>query len=289
VALAPAGLIARAYRWEYLFPPRSNPPGLLPAIMIGYMVNNVLPLRAGEVVRLYVVSRRWGHGFWTAAATVVVERVLDSLSIVAVLATVVLLSPARMPTTIVWLATVLVAIDAVGVIVLVAVATAPTQTRRALERLARRWPGVRDRAVTIFDTFVRGLDGIRTPRHLLPIAAWTIVVWIIPAMAAWSAMRAVDLDLPWLAGWAALAFVGLGVSVPAAPGYFGAFHAAAKEAVGLFGVSATLGAGYALLFHATQYIPVTVLGWIFLLREQMTLGEASRVSAREAETAPPSR
>ena len=59
----------RAWRWHYLFPAHSRPPGLVPAIMIGYMVNNVLPLRAGEVVRVYAVARRWPGHFWTVAAT----------------------------------------------------------------------------------------------------------------------------------------------------------------------------------------------------------------------------
>src|SRR2546430_8928388 len=92
-ALTPLGLWARARRWRYLFPPRSDPPGLLPAVMIGYMANNLLPLRAGEVVRVYVVARRWsaagadgtGRVFWTALATLIVERVLDSFAVVLML------------------------------------------------------------------------------------------------------------------------------------------------------------------------------------------------------------
>src|SRR5205823_1968010 len=92
-ALAPAGILARARRWRYLFPPNTKPPGLLPAMMIGYMVNNVLPLRAGELVRVYVVARRWGGHFWTTAATLIVERVLDSLCIVLILGVLVFLVP----------------------------------------------------------------------------------------------------------------------------------------------------------------------------------------------------
>jgi len=57
--IAPLQIWVRGQRWWYLFPPGSNPPPLTPAMMIGYMANNVLPLRAGEVVRIYVVARRW--------------------------------------------------------------------------------------------------------------------------------------------------------------------------------------------------------------------------------------
>jgi glycosyltransferase 2 family protein len=73
-----------------------------------------------------------------------------------------------------------------------------------------------------------------------------------------------------------LAFVGLGVSIPSAPGYVGVYHAAAVLAVDLFGVPRSAAVGYALLFHASQILPVTLVGWLYLLREQMSLGEATR-------------
>lgn len=273
VLLAPVGLWARARRWRYLFPPRSNPPGLVPAVMIGYMANNVLPLRAGEVVRVYVVARRWGHGFWTTLATLVVERVLDSLAIVLILA---LMIPfITVPGIFQWAAGVLFAIDLAGIAVLVGMAAAPARSRRIVERLTRRWPRLQERALGILATFVRGLEGIRTPAHTVPLLAWTVVVWTIPALAGWTALKALDLHLPFLAGWTVLAFVGLGVSIPSAPGYVGVFHAAAALAAEIFGVSQPAAVGFALIFHAAQYIPVTLVGWLYLLREHLSLGEAT--------------
>ena len=287
VALAPAGLVARGRRWRYLFPPNSNPPGLVAAMMIGYMVNNVLPLRAGELVRVYVVARRWGGHFWTTAATLIVERVLDSLCIVLILG--VLLFFVQVPPVVEWAAIVMLLIDLVGISVLVAIAVAPARCRRIIEALTGRWPGFRARVLHGFERFLHGLDGIRTRSHALPLFAWTIVIWLIPAAAAWTCLKAVHLDLPWLAGWVVLAFVGLGVSIPSAPGYVGVFHAAAVLATKIFGVSETDGFGYGIVFHASSFIIVTVLGWIYLVREQMTLGEATHISAPEPEATLPSR
>src|SRR6185436_6032532 len=120
-----------------------------------------------------------------------------------------------------------------------------------------------------------GLDGIRTPSHAVPLVAWTILVWLAPAFAAWTVLMALDLHLSLAAPWAVLAFVGLGVSIPSAPGYVGVFHAAAVIAVGLFGVPRPAAVGYALLFHASQIVPITLVGWLYLLRENMSLGEAA--------------
>ena len=279
--LAPVQLWVRAHRWRYLFPPRSDPPRLIPAIMIGYMANNVLPLRAGEVVRVYVVARRWkpaagasrAHPFWTTLATLVVDRVLDSLAVVLILAVLVLVIP--VPAFLQMAALVVLAIDLAGIAVLIALVAAPARCARRIERLTARWPRLRQRALGVFETFVTGLDGIRAPAHILPLLLWTVLVWLTPAAAAWTMLRALGLELPFVAAWAVLAFVGLGVSIPSAPGYVGVFHAAAALALGLFGVSQAAAVGYALLFHAAQIVPITLIGWVYLLREQMSLGEAT--------------
>src|SRR5262249_13728916 len=96
---------------------------------------------------------------------------------------------------------------------------------------------------------------------------------------AWTVLMALDLHLPLSAPWAVLAFVGLGISIPSAPGYIGTFHFFAKTALALFGVSGPAGVGYAPLFPPGQVLPVTLIGWLYLLRENMSLGEAARARA----------
>jgi uncharacterized protein (TIRG00374 family) len=270
----------RAFRWRWLFPPGPRPPGIVPATMIGYMSNNVLPLRAGEIVRIYAAARRLREAeslsrtqaFWLVASTLVIERVLDSLAIVLILVTLVFFFP--VPAAVEWGARILFAIDVIGVAFLVTVARAPHVGRRNLTWLTRRWPSVERTALGLFDTALRGLDGIRTPSHALRVAAWTVPVWVMPAAGAWAMLRAVHLDLPFIAGWVVLAFVGLSISVPSAPGYVGVFHAAATAALAVFGVPRETGLAYALLYHASALVPITVVGWIYLLREQLSLGEA---------------
>ncbi len=137
VVMAPLQIWVRGRRWWYLFPPGSNPPGLTPAMMIGYMVNNVVPARAGEVARVYVVARRWSaadasaarlHPFWTTLATLVVERVLDGLVVVLILAVLVLVIP--VPRIIEVGAVAILAIDLAGV-------ASPDRPRRCARRCCR--------------------------------------------------------------------------------------------------------------------------------------------------------
>lgn len=285
VIAGPLGLWARAIRWRYLFPRDFEPSGLVAATMIGYMANNLLPLRAGELVRVYVAARRLegrpedslGSGLWLAGATVVVERVLDSLTLVLFLAVLVFLIP--VPRTLEYAAALVLAADAIAAAALVGLAVAPEVSRRVVLRLGRRWPAVQARAAAALDTFLRGLEGVRTPAHLGPLLVWTAIAWGLPILGAWALLRAVHLDLPLLAGWTVLTFVGFGISIPSAPGYIGVWHAAAVLALSMFDVNPSTAVGYALLYHASQFVPVTLIGWLFLVREHLTLGEATRARA----------
>ena len=286
-ALGLLGVWVRARRWHYLFPPGSDPPALGRAAMIGYMANNVLPLRAGEFVRAYVVARRWDHGFWLPLATVVVERVLAVLALVTLFVALVALAP--VPTALRWTAVLFLTLDIVAVLALSTLVVAPSACQRFVNALTRRWPRFERRALRTLDTFSRGLVGVRTPAHALPLLAWTIAAWIVPVLTAWTAMFAAGLDLGLVAALAVVTFVGFGISLPSAPGYIGVFHAAAVLALAMFAVPTAAAVGYSVVYHAAGYVPVTVCGWILLLQEQISLGEARRTLLRsEGASAAPS-
>jgi glycosyltransferase 2 family protein len=278
MAFAVLGIWARARRWHYLYPPGSRPPALFRASMIGYMANNVLPLRAGEIVRVGVVARHWAEGFWLPLATLVVERVLDGLALILMLTGLVLVMP--VPGALRWAAAVFLALDALAVLILVAVAGAPQACRLFVGRLTRRWPRLERHAVSILETFVRGLAGVKAPAHAAPILLWSVAVWAIASLAALTAIWAVDLALPplraWGAAWAVIAFVGLGISLPSAPGYIGVFHWAAILALAMFDVPQAPAVGYAVVLHACGFVPITLAGYILLMREHVSLGEAGR-------------
>jgi hypothetical protein len=93
-------------------------------------------------------------------------------------------------------------------------------------------------------------------------------------LTAWAAMFAAGLSLGIVAALAVVTFVGLGSSVPSAPGNIGVTHAAAVLALLMFGVPEVAALGYAVVLHATVFVPVTLCGWIFLLREHVSLREA---------------
>jgi uncharacterized protein (TIRG00374 family) len=238
------------------------------------MANNVLPLRAGEIVRAWVVSRRGAQNVWTSLATLVVERLLDALSLVLVLAGLILAIP--VPRELQWTALGFLAVDLAAMGTLAALAVAPARGRWLIARLARRWPTIERRLARVFDTFVSGLAGIWAPRHVFPIVVLSVLLWLVYALTVWTGLLAAQFSLPLTAAWAVLAFVGLGVSLPSAPGFVGVFQAATVLALALFEVPRAEALSFSLIFHASQFVPITLGGWALLLALQVSLFQVSR-------------
>ncbi len=274
VGLTIGGVWMRARRWGYLFPPNASPSRLFSAVMIGYMGNNLLPLRAGELIRGYIASRHGSQGFWTCIATLVVERVLDALSVVVILVWLVLAIP--VPAELKWAALLFLSLDLLAMAVLAFLALAPERCQAVVIALLRRWPRLRGKAFAILETFTAGLQGIRTPAHLLPILGWSAALWIVYALTAWAALATAELTLPLTAAWAVVAFVGLGMSLPSAPGFIGIVQVASVLALALFDVPRSAAFSFSLVLHAIQFFPATLLGWVLLLVEQVSLSQIAR-------------
>ena len=273
VALNLLSLWVRARRWHFLFPPGAHPSHLFNAVMIGYMGNNLLPLRAGEVVRAYVVARR-GQRFWTTVATMVVERVLDALAVGIMLVGLFLLMP--VPRELEWAALVFLSADIALIALLAFMAAAPRGCERLAAVLLGRWPTLEARAQRVLDTITEGLAGVRALGHLLPIVGWSAGIWLALAASVWTAFRAAHLELPLGAAWTVLAFVGLGVSLPSSPGFAGVVQAAVVLALALFAVPQTEALSFSILLHVSQFLPVTLWGLALLVVEHVSLGEAAR-------------
>lgn len=279
VLLHGCSLWLRAWRWSFLFPPGHRPTHLFRALLVGYMGNNLLPLRAGELVRIYVASRH-GPRFWTTFATVVVERVLDGLAVGLVVAGLLLAIP--LPGELRWPIVAFLGVEVAGILLLVMIAAAPGACRVIIETLFRRVAWLERRLLGLLGTMTDGLRGLRAPRHLVPIVLSSVGIWLFLGWSIWTALRAAHLDLPLVAAFAVLAFLGLGVSLPSSPGFVGIVQAATVLALALFAVPRPEALSFSLLLHASHFVPITATGLLFLLTEQISLADAARIPSQVA-------
>jgi hypothetical protein len=227
--------------------------------MIGYMGNNLLPARAGEVARAVALSRTTGAGVSRAVASVLSERIVDVFALVVLLWIALATSPPAP-----WLARANWTLLVGNGLLLAAVLVLERRRERArawLERLPERW---RRRSERWCESFLDGFAALRSPRVLLATGALSAGVWIFALWAAALCLDALGLHLPRGAAVMALVSVVLASMIPSAPAYLGTIQYACILALGLFGVGRSDALAFSILYHATQLLPVTILGALFL-------------------------
>jgi uncharacterized membrane protein YbhN (UPF0104 family) len=229
------------------------------------------------VVRIYVASRH-GPRFWTTVATVVVERALDGLALGLIVAGLLLLVP--VPAEMRWSIAIFLALDLAAILVLAMIALAPGMCRVLIETIFHRVGWLERRLLGLLGTMTEGLRGIRTPRNAIPVVLSSVAIWLLLALSVWTAMHAAHLDLPLVASWVVLAFLGLGVSLPSSPGFVGVIQAATVLALALFAVPRADALSFSLLFHASQFFPITAVGLVCLLLEHVSLADAARAGSQ---------
>lgn len=268
-------IVVRCQRWRLLLRPVGDV-GFLPlfsATSVGFLCNMVLPLRVGEVVRPVLLANRTDVPVSSVLASVVLERLLDMLTILAFLGLVMCLVPVSNTIRQSGIVFVVFAVFAVGTIVAL-------QRRHPLALGLVRWilarmpAALRDRAETALESFIGGLQGIGDGSVLLRILGYSVFLWMVIASVFGIGFLACDLDVPFVSGALALVTIVAGaVSAPSAPGFIGTFQAGCILALSLFGVSRADAIPYAFVVWGAQWLTQIVLGVVFLLRENISFGD----------------
>ena len=122
--------------------------------------------------------------------------------------------------------------------------------------------------------FAAGLSVLRSPRRFAEVLLWTLLHWLVNALAFWLGFKAVGLDAPYSAALFLQSLIAIGVALPAAPGFFGVFEKFAQVGLaGVYGFDETRAVSWAIGFHLLSFIPITVIGAWYFLRTGLTMGE----------------
>ena len=271
IALYFIGAWLRAVRWGLLLPEHSvTTTHLFQALIVGFTLNNLLPVRMGELARGYWLSR-WGKVPYGATfASMVVERVLDGLSLAGLLLVSLLLVPNAPEYVRV------AGVVAAGAFCGGAAAVALAVWRADLiARLAERVAGVLPQRVAgmlinLTSSFMRALSLVRGRGRLAKLVALSIVAWCVELGVYYVLMP--GFDLPFSYPLALLiGSVGNFATLIPTPGYIGTFEGAvAKVLSDTAGISTTEATAYAIVVHVTLFLPVVILGTVLLWRSHMT-------------------
>lgn len=281
--------LVRAWRWQVLLAPmgKTRFSVALRTTIIGFAASAVLPARAGEVLRPYLLARREGMSATAAFATIIVERFLDLVTVLLLFAAFVftvrpgvLTSDGAQLGDVTFWGAVSAGVSLAALAVFFALAGHPERLGRAALQVERVLPEALARQVARFvETFAQGLAVMRRPGHLLAALAQSFPLWFSIAAGIWLTSQAFHITFPFSASFLVTTVLVVGVAVPT-PGAVGGFHAAYLFAVStFFGVPTDRAVGAAVVLHAISFIPVTIAGLGLLAGEGLTLAGARRMAS----------
>ncbi len=276
VAFIVLTMYQRAWRWRAMVEPIKIVPfnNLLAATCIGFMANNVLPLRLGEFVRAYSLSAQDRAITKSASlATIFVERmVFDLVALLLIFGGVLYFSPIPMTSTMERGLYLAIGIAIAGIVFMVVVAARPSQAGYMLTHYLFFLPlTVRDKMAAIILKFSRGLEFLTSIRNVVSVGVQTLLIWLLMGLSNIFIFAAFGLDLPLDAAYVLLVVVSISILVPSTPGFVGVYHAGAVWSLMQYGVAKADALSCALVLHAAQYIVVTLMGFYFLKKEHLSL------------------
>jgi glycosyltransferase 2 family protein len=251
-------------------------------VVVGYAVNNLLPARAGELARTAMITERTGRPVAEALTVTLVERLLDGLAIVGLLffTTLLVPLPAGWMRTSAWAAMVLFAGGFLGVAALVVF---PDVFRTLASRLGARLGSGNQRLVRLVTQVIAGVAALRDFRTAVHIAGLSAAIWLFEAGMFLALLPALQLPAAPSTALLAMAVTNLGLLLPSTPGFIGPFHFFCMQTIVALGGPPAPAFAYAVLVHATFFVPITIWGVAALLAygvEFATLRSLTRAASR---------
>lgn len=281
--------VLRAIRWQAMLAPIGRT-HFIPAFrstVIGFAGNFLLPGRAGEVLRPYLLARREGLSATAAFATIILERVLDLVTVlflfgafVFVFDTGIAKNDPELYRTIKFGGLMAFVIAGTALAVMFLLAGHPERIGQAITRIEHLLPGkLAHTLAKLISTFASGLGIMRQPGPLVRSLAMSLPLWLSIATGIWLTSLAFHITMPFTGSFLIVAVLTVGVAVPT-PGAVGGFHYAYRiGATVFFGAGNEEAVGAALVLHAISFVPVSILGVIFMFQDGLSLTRLRAMAA----------
>lgn len=267
-------LVGRAYVWRSLLQNQATPRQTFLTINEGYLLNNVLPFRLGEVGRAYLLSQKTSLGFWQILPTILIERVLD-LAMAAGL----LLSSLPFVVGATWARQAgfaAIGIVALGLGGLYLTARQQELVLRLFEKLSRRLAFLQRFGQSTLPSFLAGLGVFNDGRVFLLSVLLMALNWLVAIGQYYVLLQAFLPQASLL--WAAfsLGVAALGIAAPSSPGAIGVLEISLVGALSLFGVDPSTALAFALTAHLLNYGVTGTIGAYALTLDGASLGQLYR-------------
>lgn len=281
----------RAYRWRFLLDPirRVDTFSLFSSLIIGYMANIFMPAHLGEFLRAYVLSKKRALSMSATFATIVMERIIDILSLLLLMVLTIFVYP--FPDWVSKSGYIMFAVTLGLFAFLVLLKLYAEQTLRIVRPLLRPFP--RQWAAKAEETLVRFVEGIVSLKRwtdYVVVAVLSVLIWACYGAVFYFSFLAFDFvatyHLPWTASLVLLVITTVSIVVPSSPGYVGTYHYLCQLALGMFAVPASPALAFAAVVHGANFLPVFFVGLFFAQREGMAISRMSHAAEMETLAVP---
>lgn len=266
----------RAVRWRYFLQPikEIQRHSCFSALMIGYAANNILPLRLGEFLRAFAIGKSQNIPKSSAFATIIVERLIDLLSLLVLLASTVLFYP--LPEMIKNSGYLIFALTVSAMVFLVFLMEKTDATINLLQKILPA--KLFQFAQKVVRAFLQGFLVFKKSEHYFRIALYSVLVWALYAAVVYVSFFAFKLNeeyhLTMFSSLVVLVIVTIGIMIPSSPGFVGTYHWFCMQSLALYGVSQSKALSFAVISHAMNTIPYTIIGLVYFWKENLHFSDA---------------
>ncbi|OOP57367.1 MAG: hypothetical protein AYP45_04255 [Candidatus Brocadia carolinensis] len=297
--------VVRAIRWRGLLSHIKviSVMNLLSITFIGFMANNILPARVGEVLRPFILTKKENVKFSTSFATVIVERIFDMLGLIIFTVAIIALLPHPPHHGLAYVSTSQVSainesiipslkkwtevFAVVGVFTMISlffVVIKPDFFKNILFRCCFFLPHkIKDKVLGLYESFVYGLKILENKIQTVWILALSLFIWVLGGAEIYLLGFSFHMHLPFVGACLVAVCLALAVALPQAPGYIGVFHIAVLKSLHIFGIETSAAQSYAIVLWAISIFPSTLMGFFFLWREGIAFREVIRLEEEIAE------
>lgn len=275
----------RSYRWGVILEPleKISQFTLFAVTSVGFLAISAIPARIGELARPYLISQKSTVKMSSALGTVIVERVLDSLAVLAVTITVLMLQD--LPSWMVRSGILFFIVTVLMIACVIGLVWRRETAVKIIDRFLRLLPGrLAQKINNVIHHFIDGFQVITDVRRLLYLLVLSAAVWLIDVAVIYAMFTAFGFDLPVMAAFVVMIILIAGIAIPAAPGFIGNWHYACILGLSLFGIAKPEAFSFALVYHFLSMAIVIVLGVIFLPFNKFSISEMTRQMGQDKGT-----
>jgi uncharacterized protein (TIRG00374 family) len=255
----------RSYRWGVILQPMEeiDQLTLFSVTSVGFLAIATIPARLGELARPYLISKKSSIKMSSALGTILVERVLDSFTVLAIAIIVILLTdlpPWMIKSSIIFFLIALVMFCFI-IFLILRREVALNLINRILSKLSGKFAHKIDELI---HHFIDGFQIVTNVKFLLYLFFLSFLIWLLDVLAIYMLLNAFGFNLPVLASFVVMIILIVGIAIPAAPGYIGNWHLACVLALSLFGLPKAEALSFAVVYHFISMALVVFIGVAFL-------------------------